>query len=128
MSEPSITRTFLAVLNRKDMAKAAAKSTTKTEKTETTRTRAPRAAAPTNNIEKVTEDALQKLQELGIEEQLQRDIQWCLGSYRADNNPVGLYESAKKALAVLREEKEKKTKGVTAKMISDLEKAVKDQD
>lgn len=108
------------------MAKAAAKSATKTE---TTRTRAPRAAAPSgNNIEKASEDALQKLQELGIDEQLQRDIQWCLGSYRADNNPVGLHETAKKALAVLREEKEKKTKGVTAKLISDLEKAVKDQD
>lgn len=107
------------------MAKAAAKQATKTE---TTRTRAPRAAAPGNNIEKASEEALQKLQELGIDEQLQRDIQWCLGSYRADNNPVGLYESAKKALAVFREEKEKKTKGVTAKLISDLEKAVKDQD
>jgi hypothetical protein len=107
------------------MAKAAAKPATKTE---TTRTRAPRAAAPGNNIEKVSEDALQKLQELGIDEQLQRDIQWCLGSYRADNNPVGLYETAKKALAVLKEEKEKKTKGVTSKLISDLEKAVKDHD
>ena len=107
------------------MAKAAAKSATKTE---TTRSRAPRATASTNNIEKVSEEALQKLQELGIEEQLQRDIQWCLGSYRADNNPVGLYETVKKALAVFREEKEKKTKGVSSKLITDLEKAVKDQD
>ena len=107
------------------MAKAAAKSATKTE---TTRSRAPRATASTNNIEKVSEEALQKLQELGIEEQLQRDIQWCLGSYRADNNPVGLYETVKKALAVFKEEKEKKTKGVSAKLITDLEKVVKDQD
>jgi hypothetical protein len=107
------------------MAKAAAKSTTKTE---TTRSRAPRATASTNNIEKVSEEALQKLQELGIEEQLQRDIQWCLGSYRADNNPVGLYETVKKALVVFKDEKEKKTKGVTSKLINDLEKTVKDQD
>lgn len=105
------------------MAKAAAKTVTKTE---TTKARAPREKASGNNIEKVSEDALQKLQELGINEQLQRDLEWCLGSYRADQNPVGLYENARKALEVLKTEKEKKTKGVTAKLITDLEKAVKD--
>src|SRR5687768_5690186 len=110
------------------MAKAAAKSTTKTAtKTSTTKSRAPRATASNNGIEKVSEEALAKLQELGVEEQLQRDLQWCLGSYRADGNPVGLYGNAKKALEVLKNEKEKKTKGVNAKLITDLEKAVKDQ-
>lgn len=111
------------------MAKAAAKTTTKTSttKTATTKPRAPRATASNNSIEKVSEEALEKLQELGIEEQLQRDLQWCLGSYRADGNPVGLYGNAKKALEVLKAEKEKKTKGVTSKLISDLEKVVKDQ-
>jgi hypothetical protein len=103
------------------MAKAAAKSQT---------TRKPRASRPKSadnhiSIEKVSNDALRKLQELGIDEQLQRDIEWCLGSYRADNNPVGLYESVNRAIAVFRNEKEKKTKGVTSKFISDLEKAVK---
>jgi hypothetical protein len=105
------------------MAKAAAKTTTKSD---SGKTRAPRTKAPNNSIEKVSQEVLEKLQELGIEEQLQRDIQWCLGSYRADNNPVGLYDNAKKALAVLRNEKEKKTKGVTSKIIGDLEKAVKE--
>jgi len=105
------------------MAKAAAKTTSKSE---SAKTRAPRTKAPNNNIEKVSEEALNKLQELGIEEQLQRDIQWCLGSYRSDNNPVGLYDNAKKALDVLKAEKEKKTKGVTAKIIGDLEKVVKE--
>jgi hypothetical protein len=106
------------------MAKAAAKSTTKTE---TKKPRAPRAKASTNNIETVSEEALGKLQELGIEDQLQRDLQWCLGSYRADSNPVGLYTNARKALTIFKSEKEKKTKGVTAKLISDLEKVVKEQ-
>ena len=112
------------------MAKAAAKSTTKTAttKTATTKPRAPRATASNNSIEKVSEEALAKLQELGIEEQLQRDLQWCLGSYRADGNPVGLYGNAKKALTVFQYEKEKKTKGVTTKLINDLEKAVGDRD
>jgi len=106
------------------MAKAAAKSTSQTE---TKKARAPRSKASGNNIETVSEQALGKLQELGIEDQLQRDIQWCLGSYRADRNPVGLYSNARKALTVFKSEKEKKTKGVTAKFIGDLEKVVKEQ-
>lgn len=105
------------------MAKAAAKSSTKTE---TKKPRAPRAKASTNDIEQVNAEALKKLEELGIEEQLQRDLQWCLGSYRADHNPVGLYGTAKKALSVFQAEKEKKTKGVPAKLISDLERVVKE--
>src|SRR5688572_14441418 len=104
------------------MAKAAAKSTTKTE---TTKASAPRPkASNNNNIEKISEDVLRKLQELGIEEHLQRDLEWCLGSYRADNNPVGLYDTIRKAVSVFKNEKEKKTKGVTGKFITDLEKVV----
>ena len=67
---------------------------------------------------------LGKLKELNLEPNLQNDIEWCLGSYRADHNPIGLYETARKALSVFQQEKQKKTKGVTAKLISDLEKAV----
>jgi hypothetical protein len=53
-------------------------------------------------------------------------MEWCLGSYRSDRNPVGLYETAKRALAVFHAEKQKKTKGVTARLINDLERAVKE--
>ena len=108
------------------MAKAAAKSTTKSQTTGKPRAPRSKSSANNNSIEKVSNDALQKLQQLGIDEQLQRDIEWCLGSYRADNNPVGLYESINRAIAVFRNEKEKKTKGVTSKFITDLEKAVKE--
>ena len=103
------------------MAKAAAKPTAKTAAKKAS---APRASASNNTLEKASEEALAKLRELGIEEQLQRDLQWCLGSYRADSNPVGLQSNAKKALEVFKMEKEKKTKGVTAKLIADLEKVV----
>jgi hypothetical protein len=105
------------------MAKAAAKSSSKAG---TTKSRAPKAKASTNNIEQLSEEALRKLTELGIEEQLRRDMEWCLGSYRSDRNPVGLYETAKRALAVFHAEKQKKTKGVTARLINDLERAVKE--
>ncbi|MBL7858329.1 MAG: hypothetical protein JNM57_11625 [Cyclobacteriaceae bacterium] len=75
-------------------------------------------------MEKGCEEALKKLQSLGIEQQLQSDLYWCLGSYRHDKNPVGLYEMGQRALTVFKAEKEKKTKGITTKIIADLEKAL----
>ncbi|MBL7859562.1 MAG: hypothetical protein JNJ65_00275 [Cyclobacteriaceae bacterium] len=84
------------------------------------------AAKPkTLSIEKVSEDILAKLKSLNIEQQLQADIEWCLGSYRYDQNPVGLYDIASRALTVFKQEQEKKTKGVTAAFISGIEKALK---
>lgn len=76
-------------------------------------------------IEKVCEDALKVLEATGIDQQLQSDIKWCLGSYQSDKNPVGLFEMAERALAVFQAEKVKKTKGVTTKLIGDLEAALK---
>jgi len=81
------------------------------------------ASAP--SIEKVSEDTLKTLQTLGIDQQLQADLEWCLGSYRSDQNPSGLYEMMERAKVVLNAEKAKKTKGVTAKTVGDLEKVLK---
>jgi hypothetical protein len=81
-------------------------------------------ASPADLIEKASAQALATLQSLGIEPQLQQDLEWCLGSYRYDKNPSGLYEMAKRTIAVLQEAKARKAKGVTAKVIGDLEKAV----
>ena len=104
------------------MAKAAAKTPTAPKKS------AARSSAKANggtiNIEQVCEDALTKLKSLDIQHQLQSDIEWCLGSFRSDGNPVGLYAMAERALAVFQEEKARKTKGVTAKTVTDLEKAI----
>jgi hypothetical protein len=104
----------------KTTAKPAAKTATKTSARKTTSTS---AASP--SIEKVSEEVLAKLQSLGIEQQLQSELEWCLGSYRSDQNPSGLYEMVDRALIVLNTEKEKKTKGVTAKFVADVEKALK---
>lgn len=103
------------------MAKAPAKTVTKTA---TKAPAKPKSAkvSPEAAIEKLCIEGLKKLQELGIEQQLQSDIEWCLGSYKHDHNPVGLYEMAGKIVDVYTAEKAKKTKGVTAKMISDIEK------
>ncbi len=84
-------------------------------------------ASPSELLEQASEEALKKLQSLGIDQQLQSELEWCLGSFRFDRNPSGLYEVAGRALTVLNEEKAKKTKGVTVKLIGDLEKALKIQ-
>ena len=103
------------------MAKSTAKTTAKTPvKKAAKKTTA--TASEANSIVTTSETILKKLKDLGIDNQLQADLEWCLGSYKADNNPAGLYEMAKRALVVFKDNKS--TKGVTAKLISDLEKAV----
>jgi hypothetical protein len=77
-----------------------------------------------NPIEKACEVALSKLKELNIDERLQSEIQWCLGSYQNDKNPEGLYQMAKRALAIFSVELAAKTPGVTAKLVADMEKAI----
>ncbi|MBL0743804.1 hypothetical protein [Chryseolinea lacunae] len=110
------------------MAKTPSKTPAKTPAKKTSAAAKPKAApkaAATVAIDKVCEDALKTLKALGIESQLQSDLEWCLGSYSADKNPTGLYEMADRALVVFNAEKAKKTKGVTAKLTGDLEKALK---
>lgn len=84
-----------------------------------------KVSASTVSLDNVNEAALTVLKKLNIEEKLQNDIAWCLGSYGHDNNPVGLIETAKRAIIVLKAAKAKNTKAVAAKVISDLEKVVK---
>ncbi|MBT1708549.1 hypothetical protein KK062_09950 [Fulvivirgaceae bacterium PWU5] len=104
-----------------------AKETAKPVKKTATKRATPAAkvsVSASDKIEKACVESLKKLQELGIEQQLQSEIEWCLGSYRNDLNPSGLYEVAARTLTIFQAEKSKKTKGVTAKMITDLEGAL----
>ena len=103
------------------MAKSTAKTTAKTPVKKTAK-KTTTTVAESSSIVTTSETILKKLKDLGIDNQLQADLEWCLGSYKADQNPVGLYEMAKRALVVFKDNKS--TKGVTAKLISDLEKAV----
>ncbi len=100
-----------------------AKATTKPATTEKKPAKA-KVSKPVADIGTISQDILDKLKALGIEEQLQSDIAWCIGSYSHDNNPVGLYENASKALEVFKEANAKKTKGITAKWIKDIEQAI----
>jgi len=75
-------------------------------------------------IEKACVAALAKLKDLNIDENLQSEINWCLGSYRGDGNPSGLYQMAKRALAIFTYEQGDISKGISVKLIADLEKAI----
>lgn len=81
-------------------------------------------AKTTLSIVKISESILDKLKTLNLEPGLQSDIVWCLGSYGHDKNPVGLLEKSAQALAIFKSEQAKKTKGITAKFISDIESAL----
>lgn len=99
------------------MAKAPAKKTAAPKKP------AKQTPSASQVIEAASQTAVDKLRSLNVDPQLQGEIDWCLASYRSDGNPVGLYLMVERTINVLRAELAKKTKGVTAKFISDLEKA-----
>jgi hypothetical protein len=106
------------------MAKATTKAATSKVSAPAKKSPAKPKAKTTVNIEKVSEDILSKLKSLNIENQLQADLEWCLGSYRFDQNASGLLEMIRKAQAVLTQEHARKTKGVTATLLSSIEKAL----
>jgi hypothetical protein len=92
------------------MAKTTAKKTTKPKSSD--------------SVLKIGETVLQKLEALNLDQKLQSEIQWCIGSFKHDKNPVGLLEKLAETLPVLKVERAKKTKGITAKLIGDIEKAL----
>lgn len=73
-------------------------------------------------LEKTVELALEKLEKLKGNEQLASELKWCLESYRADQNPVGLIEKCRVALELLKDRREKNSRLVSKKLIADLEK------
>lgn len=104
------------------MAKATEKTTAK--KAPVKKAASSSKKATTSSIEKAATTALEKLKELGLDQQLQADLEWCLGSYKFDKNPAGLFEMVERSVKVFSAEKEKKTKGVTTKLINDLTKSL----
>ncbi len=83
------------------------------------------ATSANEKIEMSCVDVREKLAQLGIEEKLQAEMDWVLGSFRNDQNPVGLYEMGEKALKVLTKYKKDHPKAVTKKLLDDLQKALK---
>ncbi len=106
------------------MAKTTAKMVTAPVKTPVKKTVAKPKAKTTTNIEKVSEEILTKLKSLDLDQQLQADLEWCLGSYRYDQNATGLIEAIGKAHEVLKQAHVKKTKGITSTLLSTIEKVL----
>lgn len=118
----TLTFSYSYMFNPIFMAKTTAKPAVRTA---TKAAKATPKASSADSIEKVTEEALKTLQTLGLDQQLQSDLAWCLGSYRSDKNPVGLYDTLERVLVIFNAEKAKKTKGLTVKQVGNLEKVLK---
>lgn len=71
------------------------------------------------------EDVLATFEKLNLEEfkDVQSRLQWCIGSYEFDKNPVGLNEYGTIALEQLKAFKKDHPRKVTKKLIEALEKA-----
>ena len=109
----------------KTTPKPAAKAVKTPAKTEKKKAATTPSKSPADQIVKICETSLAKLNELNIEHGLQSEIGWCLGSFQNDGNPIGLYQMADRSLTIFKGELAKKTKGVTAKFVADIEKALK---
>ncbi len=79
----------------------------------------------TEKIKVALETAKDQLSQLGIEDALVSEIEWCLGSYAFDGNAEGLYQKATQAKDALLEFKKENSRKVSKKLIEDLEKALK---
>lgn len=109
----------------KSAVKSVAKPAKKSASPSKTKAPSKLKASKGNAIEKINEECLSKLIELNIEQGLQAEIQWCLGSYRSDKNPVGLYTMAERALTVFKAVRDSNPKLVSTKLVGDIEKALK---
>ena len=92
------------------------------KKTSLNKGKAPKKKSSPPSIDQVCTEVLAKLKALNIEESLQSEIAWCLGSYRHDHNPSGLFEMIARAEKIFQQERAKKTKGITLKFINQLKK------
>lgn len=75
-------------------------------------------------VEKTITETIQKLEKLKLNDTLVSELSYCWGSFKSDNNPVGVIEKGRKAVEVLKEAREKNSKAVSKKLIEDLEKAL----
>lgn len=80
---------------------------------------------PEEKIEKACISAKEKLESLGIEDQIQAELEYVIGSYNFDKNPVGLYEIGGKAFKALEAYKTEHPRKVSKKLLSDIESALK---
>lgn len=77
-------------------------------------------------LEKACKDALAQFEKLGDEQfyDIRSKLEFVLGSYGFDRNPVGLLEYAKKSSEILRKYKQKHPRKVSQKLLDTIDSAV----
>ena len=82
----------------------------------------------TEKLEKACKDALAQFEKIGDEKyyDIRSKLEFVLGSFGFDGNPVGLHEFAKKSSDLLKKYKAKYPRKVSKKLIDSIDKAVGD--
>lgn len=77
-------------------------------------------------LEKACKDALAQFEKLGDEQfyDIRSKLEFVLGSYGFDGNPVGLHEYAKKSSNILKKYKQKHPRKVSQKLLDSIDLAV----
>jgi TfoX/Sxy family transcriptional regulator of competence genes len=77
-------------------------------------------------LEKACKDALAQFEKLGDEQfyDIRSKLEFVLGSYGFDGNPVGLQEYSKKSLEILKKYKQKHPRKVSQKLLDAIDSAV----
>jgi hypothetical protein len=77
-------------------------------------------------LEKACKDALAQFEKLGDEQfyDIRSKLEFVLGSYGFDGNPVGLHEYAKKSSDILKKYKHKHPRKVSKKLLDSIDLAV----
>ena len=77
-------------------------------------------------LEKACKDALAQFEKIGDEKyyEIRSKLEFVLGSFGFDGNPVGLNEYAKKSSDLLKKYKSKYPRKVSLKLIDSIDKAV----
>ena len=83
--------------------------------------------AKSEKLKNACKAALLAFQKLGNSEydDIRSKLEFVIGSYEFDKNPVGLYEFGENALKVLNEVKKKNPRKISKKVITDLETSLK---
>lgn len=76
-------------------------------------------------LEKIMPEVIQKLEKLKTGETLAAELTWCWASFQNDNNPEGVIEKGREAVALFEKAREKNSKAVSKKLVESLEKALK---
>ena len=79
-----------------------------------------------NDLRAVCNDSLEAFRKQKEDySEIESKLEWVLGSFDFDQNPVGLHEFAVKSVEIMKEAKKEKPRAFTKKLIEKSEKVIK---